>query len=194
MLSDHAPLEPLPSNWRVVHHAQRTDLDKAVAAINDPHGPAGIHLIAEDMAASWDRFRSRFKFVLAAGGVVINEDGSLLAIRRLGKWDLPKGKVDPGEDIDAAALREVREECGVDHLELIRPIAETWHTYERKGRDHLKRTDWFLMRGSSMDELVPQLDEDIEEVSWLDHAGVQRMKADTYPSLLPVIAAWEALD
>src|SRR5690606_40883318 len=69
-----------------------------------------------------------------SGGVVQDEHGRLLAIRRLGMWDLPKGKVDPGEAIDGAALREVREECGVQQLALVRPIAHTWHTYVREDR------------------------------------------------------------
>ena len=68
----------------------------------------------------------------------------------------------------------------------------TWHTYERKGHQHLKRTDWYLMRGSSAEALVPQHEEDIEEVRWMTTAEVQAMKADTYPSLLPVVQAWEA--
>ncbi len=192
MLTEQAPPKALPPGWEAMRHAGKEQLDQALAAIADPHGPAGIHLHARDLPALWGMFRERFKFVHAAGGVVTDERGRLLAIHRLGKWDLPKGKVDPGEAVDAAALREVREECGVLHLRIGRPLAETWHTYTHKGRDHLKRTDWFRMRGSSTDELVPQLDEDISAVEWLDREGVQHMREATYPSLRPVIDAWLA--
>lgn len=147
------------------------------------HGP--------DPEALWERFRSGYRSVSAAGGCVTDERRRLLAIHRLGVWDLPKGKVDPGETTEGAALREVREECGISHIELVRRLCETWHTYERGGRSHLKRTDWYLMRGSSADRLVPQLTEDITEVRWLDEAGVAMMKDRTYPSLLNVISAWE---
>lgn len=142
----------------------------------------------------WGAFRSNYKFVLAAGGVVTDERGRLLVIRRLGKWDLPKGKVDEGEAIEAAAIREVQEECGLKQLSIIKPMPSTWHTYERKGKQHLKRTDWFLMRGSSTERLVPQQEEDIEEVRWVAADELPGIKDDTYPSLMPVFDAWEAMD
>lgn len=121
-----------------------------------------------------------------------DERGRLLVIKRLGKWDLPKGKLDKGESIDAAALREVQEECGIDDLKIIRPLAVTWHTYERNGKDHLKRTDWFLMTASADKQLTPQIEEDIEEVRWMTNEEVDRMKGETYPSLLKVIEAWQS--
>src|SRR5690606_27486008 len=56
--------------------------------------------------------------IKAAGGVVKNGEGQYLFIHRLGKWDLPKGKVENNEKMRDAALREVEEECGikVDYL------------------------------------------------------------------------------
>ena len=56
--------------------------------------------------------------VIAAGGLVTNDKNELLIMFRRGKWDLPKGKLDEGETIEACALREVREETGIEHLEL----------------------------------------------------------------------------
>lgn len=143
--------------------------------------------------AEWDAFRAGHELVLAAGGVVSDEEGRLLVIRRLGKWDLPKGKVDEGEGTEAAAIREVREECGLEELRIIGPMPSTWHTYERKGRRHLKRTDWFLMQGSSREELVPQQEEDIEEARWITRGELAPIERDTYPSLLPVFEAWAGL-
>ncbi|HEX2617777.1 MAG TPA: NUDIX domain-containing protein, partial [Flavobacteriales bacterium] len=128
----------------------------------------------------------------AAGGAVTDEQGRLLAIHRLGLWDLPKGKVEPKEPIDEGAVREVKEECGLVHVDLVGPLCETWHTYERKGRMHLKRTDWFLMRGRSTDALTAQHEEDITDVRWMDETGVAAMRSGTYPSLLRVIDAWAA--
>lgn len=150
-----------------------------------------VHLFAKDVDAVWKAFKEPYEFVAAAGGVVMDEQGRLLAIRRLGKWDLPKGKVEKGEDLPTAAIREVQEECGVAHLHLREPLAETWHTYERKDRQYLKCTSWFLMNGSCADPLTAQHEEGIEEVRWLDREGVDRMIQDTYLSLLPVIRAWQ---
>ena len=142
---------------------------------------------------AWQAFRADHEFVAAAGGVVVDELGRLLAIKRLGKWDLPKGKVEKREEIEDAAVREVEEECGLEQVVLIKPVTSTWHTYERKKKHYLKRTDWFLMRASSKERLTPQFDEDIEEVRWLDERGVRMMEKDTYPSLLPVLRAWESM-
>ena len=143
--------------------------------------------------AEWDAFRATFKFVLAAGGAVTDEQGRLLVIKRLGKWDLPKGKVEKGEEIEAAAIREVQEECGLKELHIVQPMEPTWHTYERKGKQHLKRTDWFLMQGYSAEALVPQLDEDIEEVRWATKDELTALLRDTYPSLISVFAEWEVM-
>ena len=152
---------------------------------------AGLVLHSNSVEELWDTFREPYRFVQAAGGAVDDGQGRLLAIHRSGRWDLPKGKVEKGEAIDDAAMREVREECGLQQLELLARLCNTWHTYERNGRQHLKRTDWFHMRSVAGEPLVPQAAEDITEVAWLDAAGLARLKAETYPSLLTVVQAWE---
>jgi 8-oxo-dGTP pyrophosphatase MutT (NUDIX family) len=192
VIGDGPPSTLLPDQWLGFRVDVEDELDGALALLAKAD-VAGVYLFTANGSPLWDLFRQRYVPVQAAGGLVVDEQGRLLAIRRLGTWDLPKGKVDPGEGIPEAALREVREECGILQLELLRPVARTWHTYERKGRQHLKCTDWFLMRASSQEPLVPQQEEDIEEVRWMDAAGVATMRGDTYPSLLPLLDAWEAL-
>ena len=168
------------------------DLDKALRSIHGSATDRSFILFPREGYPLWDRFSARSKFVQAAGGAVQDQHDRLLVIKRLGKWDLPKGKIEKGESIEAAALREVEEECGIDGLKILRPLTITWHTYERNGKDHLKRTDWFLMTASSGKELTPQIEEDIEEVRWMTQEEVDRMKEDTYPSLLKVIEAWRS--
>ena len=161
-----------------------------VAAWQGRSGGSSLVLVGEDADDVWEKFCANYHFVQAAGGCVTDEHGRLLAIHRLGVWDLPKGKVDKGEAVDHAAVREVREECGLVNVKLGDRLCETWHTYERKGKHHLKRTDWYLMRASSSEQLVAQHEEDISEVRWMDAAGIIELERGTYPSLLPVIAAW----
>ncbi|MCB9165580.1 MAG: NUDIX domain-containing protein [Flavobacteriales bacterium] len=181
-----------PDDRQVVDISTRKELRALVEAFEEGIMEGGFDVRGIGFDA-WQTFYDDHTFVLAAGGLVIDEGGRLLAIKRLGRWDLPKGKVEKGEAVEVGAVREVKEECGLNDVRLIRPMTSTWHTYERKGRQHLKRTDWFLMRASSTERVTAQVEEDIEEVRWLDEAGVRLMEADTYPSLVPVLKAWRSL-
>ncbi len=177
---------------RVIGVRSTKELQALVAELNTGVVEGGVDVRGIGFDA-WQAFCDDHVFVLAAGGLVVDEGSRLLAIKRLGKWDLPKGKVEKGESIEVGAVREVQEECGLIDVKLVRPIMSTWHTYERKGRQYLKRTDWFLMNASATERLTAQVEEDIEEVRWLDEAGVRMMEAETYPSLLPVLKAWHSL-
>ncbi len=63
--------------------------------------------------------------------------GEVLFMFRRGKWDLPKGKLDPGETLEACALREVEEETGVGQLELKNFLLVTEHTYAERGTGYV---------------------------------------------------------
>lgn len=121
--------------------------------------------------------KRRMRYVRAAGGVVMASDGSLLAIVRNGRYDLPKGKVEPGETLLQAALREVEEETGlkVGIVERVGdgaqaqtpPIVKTYHIYNLYGGWHLKQTTWFAMRVDGRPDVVPQQEEGITGGCWL---------------------------
>jgi 8-oxo-dGTP pyrophosphatase MutT (NUDIX family) len=118
--------------------------------------------------------------VTAAGGYVVREsDGGieLLLIQRRGAWDLPKGKLDPGESPEAGALREVSEEIGVpvEQLTLGSALGTTVHGYPHPKRSTyaVKTTHWFALTCTA-DRFVPQASEDITAVEWMpwDEAGL----------------------
>ena len=69
-------------------------------------------LRGEDPTGMYHDFAGQFIVIEAAGGIVKNKRGDYLLIYRHDTWDLPKGKIDPGETPDEAALREVRENRG----------------------------------------------------------------------------------
>lgn len=124
--------------------------------------------------------------IVAAGGVVFNTRNELLCIFRRGYWDLPKGKVDKGEGIEQAALREVKEETGVVHLEMGEPFAITHHCYEAWGKTAFKTTHWFVMH--TIDEtLQPQTEEDITQAEWVAKGQVDMVLRNTYENIKPVI-------
>jgi 8-oxo-dGTP pyrophosphatase MutT (NUDIX family) len=149
---------------------------------------AGV-MIAEDLAALRKLFWSRFQIIQAAGGLVENELREFLFIFRRGYWDLPKGKIDEGETIEACAIREIQEETGLKDLRLIRPLCTTYHTYEFKGEEILKESFWFHVEGKRTDKLIPQTEEDIQEIIWADRHRVGELLRGTYPSIRAVLVA-----
>ncbi len=129
-------------------------------------------------------------FIRAAGGVVWNQNKQILFIHRLKKWDLPKGKMEKGEEAPLTALREVSEECGIPEPDIIRWIQATYHTYSIKGQYVLKRTDWFEMISSFTGELTPQLEESIDKVTWLDWPNTSEfIFKNTYETIKEVLKA-----
>ncbi len=131
--------------------------------------------------------------IQAGGGLVENEKGEILFMFRRGKWDLPKGKLDPGETLEQCALREVEEETGVNGLKVVRFLLVTEHAYEERGKSILKESHWWLMRASSQQTLVPQTEEDISELRWLAKKDFNIVLANTYPAILEVLKAGELI-
>ena len=168
------------------------DLERALELFHERAEVKRLILVADEVDGFWQQFSDRFVPLLAAGGAVSDDRGRLLVIHRLGVWDLPKGKVDAGESVEAAAVREVREECGLSEVHLEEFLCDTWHTYVRRGLHHLKRTCWYRMQAPGDQVLIPQTDEDITEVRWADKDLLREVRANTYGSLLPVFSAWEA--
>lgn len=130
----------------------------------------------------FQQFAQDYRIIHAAGGIVCNEQDEILMIYRLGKWDLPKGKVEEGERYDETAVREVEEETGLRGITLGRPLSSTFHTYEMHGEQILKETHWYEMRASSQ-ALTPQTIEDITEAVWVPIAEVNDKLEHSYPSL-----------
>ena len=128
-----------------------------------------------------------FKFIEAAGGLVTLPDGRILMIRRLGKWDLPKGKSEKGETLQETAIREVVEECGLASLPTITgELLNTFHTYHRNGNHILKHTAWYTMTYNGDNTLHPQYDEDITEAVWIAENQLDIILQNTYKSIKQV--------
>ena len=148
-----------------------------------------VHLIHKSLRELHEMFLDVHRPIDAAGGVVINEQNEMLMIYRLGKWDLPKGKVEKGEDIIAAAKREVTEETNVSVNGIIDHLPSTLHTYhDRKGKRILKTTYWFLMKVRSDLAMRPQVEEGIEKIAWASELDREQYLQNTYQSINEVIS------
>lgn len=154
-----------------------------------------ITLVSEDKDFIEEQIKAQYKVIKAAGGVVRNQEGKLLLMFRLKKWDLPKGKLDKGESSKIAAVREVEEECGVS-VTLDKKICTTFHTYTYKNEHILKQTKWYTMDLVSDKNMKPQVEEDIEKLEWMDKKQVHTAMINSYSSIRFVIRQYfhEGLD
>ena len=137
----------------------------------------------EIITENWESFCAGYKLIEAAGGLVYNDTNQLLMIFRNGKWDLPKGKLEVGENIEQCAIREVEEECGISELLITQQLQETYHTYEINGQKILKRTYWFEIKSSFKGNLVPQTKEGITAVVWVDEEDIAEKLEDSYGNI-----------
>ena len=132
-------------------------------------------------------FFKKFTLIKASGGLVVNDDGELLFIYRRGKWDLPKGKLDPGELPEVCAEREVKEETGLKSVTVKKHLITTYHTYEESGKHLLKETDWYLMHSPNQDSLEPQTNEQITEAIWVPRDKLSTYTKNTYSLVKDVL-------
>ncbi|MBO6515929.1 MAG: NUDIX domain-containing protein [Bacteroidia bacterium] len=133
------------------------------------------------------KFNKYLKQVKAAGGLVFNPKGELLLIKRNGLWDLPKGKLEDGEDSAEGAMREVEEECSVSGLRIVKDFMTSYHVY-KEDKWILKPTDWYLMEASDWENAKPQLEENIVDIKWVKPEDIHLEDLDTYLSIKDVLA------
>jgi 8-oxo-dGTP pyrophosphatase MutT (NUDIX family) len=179
----------------ILHHPDAIFIDEfsgpaiksVLHEITKPDFHAGVllHSSLEDLKKA---FFKHFTPIVAAGGVVQNDKNQLLFIYRLAKWDLPKGKVETGEQIENAALREIEEETGVTHLTLNNKIGETYHTYNAYGKHFLKTTHWYFVTCPAKQKIVPQTEEDISAIEWVDPEALETQLINTYPSIKDILS------
>ena len=142
----------------------------------------GILLTSQNLKKDWQHFLSNLKVIKAAGGLVINDERSVLFIHRNGIWDLPKGWIEKNELKKTAAIREVEEECGIRKLVILKKLITTYHIYVYNGLK-LKETHWYLMHSSFKKELTPQTEEGIDKVAFIKKSDINNIYKNTYANI-----------
>jgi len=179
-----------------LHHEDTVFIDEfnvhTVKAMIHEMGLSKIHagvFLHDDVDGVLKAFKKKLVLVKAAGGLVHTEDNDLLLIFRRGKWDLPKGKLDENEEIEACAVREVKEETGLIMVQIEQPLCITYHTYHQDGKHILKESHWFLMKAEKQAGLLPQLEEDIDKAEWIAIDHLAPYMENTHASILDVMNA-----
>ena len=179
----------------ILHHPDAVFVDEISAPaiksmlheIVKPEFHAGV-VWNEDINKLKKAFFKNFTLIEAAGGIVQNNKKELLFILRLGKWDLPKGKIEKKEAEADAALREIEEETGISDLTLKKKVGETYHTYNAFGKHFLKITHWYYVTCSGNQPLQPQTEEDITDIKWIKTKDIKQPMANTYPSIKDILS------
>ncbi|WP_291118397.1 NUDIX hydrolase [Flavobacterium sp. UBA6135] len=129
------------------------------------------------------KLKTKIPVEKAGGGLVYNQNNEVLFIFRNKKWDLPKGGIEKGEEIEDTAIREVEEETGVTGLKIIKKLPKTYHIFKRNGRYKLKITHWFEMKSSHTGVMIPQANEGIEKAEWKNQAEIETALKNSYENI-----------
>lgn len=161
---------------------ETVDIDDVIKQLNKGELKCA-HIYYKEESALLKKFSKKVPLVVAAGGMVTNKDKETLFIYRNDKWDLPKGKVDKGEAVEHAAIREVEEETGVKNLEIDELLKKTYHIFKRNGTYKLKETYWYLMHTAYQGELIPQIDENIVLAEWRPKSQIPELLNNSYENI-----------
>jgi 8-oxo-dGTP pyrophosphatase MutT (NUDIX family) len=144
----------------------------------------------DDVEQFFKKFSEAYTSIDAAGGIVQNNEKEVLFIYRLGKWDLPKGKIEAGETPAIAAAREITEETGVSGLTLTEPICKTYHIYPAFNKTFLKTSHWFHFTTIDDAQLIAQTEENITEVKWIATKDIKEPVTNTYQNIKDVLSTY----
>jgi len=167
----------------LIIHASGEHLNAVLIVISkkSPSGLLSLTISAVNYSGLKLFLKKKFKIIKAAGGIIRKQDKYLM-MYRMKKWDLPKGKRDPGETNRQTAVREVNEECNVE-VKLGKKICTTWHTYKLNKKNMLKKTKWYVMDLVDDRKMKPSLEENIEELKWMSKAQVAKALDNSYNSI-----------
>jgi len=142
-----------------------------------------VVVICNNIDETINKLEKYYKPKIAAGGWVYNDNNQLLFIKRWDIWDIPKGHLEKGESMEECAIREVEEETGINNLKIVDKLGISRHIFSRNGKEKLKVTHWYKMKTSYKGEFKPQLEEDIEEVRWVENSNIEDYLDNSWKSL-----------
>ena len=147
---------------------QKSDITIFLSKAEKVKTPRTIEITGANQETIKEYFRNKLIYLEAAGGLVQNPAGEILFIFRHGKWDLPKGKPEKGENTEETAIREVEEETGISQLRIISHLSSTWHIYKINNQKYaLKRSYWFQMIAKRWEKIRIQTEEEITDAAWI---------------------------
>ncbi|WP_298739037.1 NUDIX hydrolase [uncultured Chitinophaga sp.] len=168
-----APVCPNPDAAAITQTLQALENGEIASAV----------FVQADTTRLLEAIKGHFSVLVAAGGLITNPAGEILLMFRRNRWDLPKGKQDEGESLEECAVREVREETGLQQITLGNKITETFHFYPMKDKKILKHTYWYRMQFTGTELTVPQIEEDIMDIQWIKPENLGKYLKFSYKNI-----------
>ncbi len=161
------------------------EIAQTIALLEKNQLPAVVFRTGEPNALL-EQVESHFTVLVAAGGLITNEAGDILLMFRRGKWDLPKGKQDDGETLEACALREVQEETGLQNVTRA-PHYRNPPPLQLQRQNILKHSYWYRMHFTGTELTIPQIEEDIMDIQWIKPEHIARYMPYSYQNIVDVL-------
>ena len=115
-LGDHFPMDSEKYVGLFYRFSNNQELQEILNLFSSLKHTQNLYSRQDTINKFIEKFKACFNPINAGGGLVFNKKGEFLIIKRNDVWDLPKGKLEKGEDFETAALREVKEETGLKKL------------------------------------------------------------------------------
>lgn len=152
---------------------------------------APLYILCNDVKQDFKSYFKQYKKIKAAGGIVKRKEKYLI-IKRNGMWDIPKGRIEKGENKRLAAVREIEEECGIVSPVIDSFITKTYHIFKFKGFDAIKTTFWYYLKYTGPKETHPQRLEGITKAKWVNYDELLSIRGKTYGSINQLLDAFES--
>jgi len=186
-LGDNFPMDSGKYEGLSYRFNSRQELQEIIDLFSSLKHTQNLYIVNKDLHVLKENFKACFTLINAGGGLVFNKKGEFLIIKRNGVWDLPKGKLEEGEDFETAALRETGEETGLKKLVTVQPLISTYHIYHQSNQKILKKTQWFELHYPGKTEPVLQSEEGITDHRWVKPGKTGFIGKNTYKSILDVL-------
>ncbi len=176
-------------SFKVIEYPGKKEIKKIVDQFTESMSDDFLFVV-KDSGIFFEELMKFYSPIRAAGGIVQNGHKDVLFIFRLGRWDLPKGKIEKGEKAELAAAREITEETGIENLHLTGPICDSFHIYIAFGKTYLKTTHWFHFNIIGAQQPIPQQEENITVAQWIPKKEIAKPMTNTYENIRNVISAY----
>lgn len=185
LLTSHTP----GSEWHCIYISADEQISRAkITTFLGKYNK--VALLCSSPRTLFEQIAVQFSWIEAAGGVVENEFGEVVMIRRSERWDLPKGHREADEDFALCAAREAEEETGVRVKSVGEHLASTIHCYQLFGRWEMKFTAWYAMKAEHKAVLTPQQSEGIICAEWIAREDIRQKISGSFPTIKMVFAAF----